>query len=894
MVSQMLKILLHLVSSILVAGVAYAAPESGQGAEKKLEQKTGICKQAGTEKNVDCNDKTFEKIEVVGRRWLPQKIAISDAYVLSRKYFDYAAVGNGNVTDQLTLLPGVQSSEDAQNIENQAEIKSQLISISGGRPSETGFYIEGQTNNSLLDPDSTDGLDSIDDVKGHPQQSFVNQSVVEQVTVYDSNIPVSYGGFSGGVVDVVLREPGTQSKASIDYRTSRSGWNRYHLIDNLVLPDEEEYLDIQMPRDPDFFKQNINLNFSTGLIGDHAIAVGLSHTESNINVLSLAEPLKTKRRNRNFTFSYQVSDSWFDDIRLRLNYSPYEAYDLRKNVLDSNFTIEGGATFASLSIAHDFERVSWNMSTRFGRSENSRTAPQNYFNWLRTKDKNWGLFDSSTNYSREGGYGDIEKQQDSLSIINYWQWRESQLWGVKHNMSAGVKLARTELNRYRNQTALVHKAPFKDSGIRCGEAVIDCVEQSFRLTREQLEQQLGEPLNLLNPDHFQAYQDNLLTRGQFFRVRQVYPVEHIEVGLNNYSAYWQNDLQKKSWGLRVGLRLDRNQFLSQWNLSPRTQLSYQWQNSYEPLLVFGASRYYASNMMSNRVRAEKRQYITQYRGIFQGQVQAWQSSDLTAFYQYKFDGLSTPYSDELSFGGKARLLGGIVNLKYVERQSRDQVVRGDGFVENGIAFINQTNDGRSSHRRYSFSYVTNWGDYSLMFNISKTDNSANSQSSEQSLEYIADDELVLLLTGAEQYQLLPKDMIVRRELNFSRPISANLMWMAQWSDNLTTSLSASYLGKYDTYGYTGEQEPFDRSGVQICSACDISELEYPVYALRQLPARTMLNAKLNYDTELFSRHKIQLSLEFNNLMDARTHTVTGNQLGLEPGRSIWLGLGYRY
>ncbi|MFP3398565.1 hypothetical protein SB749_19775, partial [Brevibacterium sp. SIMBA_078] len=84
------------------------------------------------------------------------------------------------------------------------------------------------SNNSRIDPNSSNrSPSSINDVQGHPQAFFVNQSLVGKVTVYDSNIPARFSGFSGGVVDVESRDAEQTPWLKINWRTSKSDWNQY-------------------------------------------------------------------------------------------------------------------------------------------------------------------------------------------------------------------------------------------------------------------------------------------------------------------------------------------------------------------------------------------------------------------------------------------------------------------------------------------------------------------------------------------------------------------------------------------------------------------------------------------------------------------------------------------
>lgn len=66
---------------------------------------------------------------------------------------------------------------------------------------------------------------------------------------------------------------------------------------------------------------------------------------------------------------------------------------------------------------------------------------------------------------------------------------------------------------------------------------------------------------------------------------------------------------------------------------------------------------------------------------------------------------------------------------------------------------------------------------------------------------------------------------------------------------------------------------------------------YPLYAEVQRPAITLLNLATQYNLAL-GKHNVGIGLKINNLLDARTFSVTSGQTGLEVGRSFWLEVSY--
>ena len=573
---------------------------------------------AQQQKVLACLKNKVETITVIGRQWLPQEVEITGQYTLSRDFLDRTAIGNGNITDMLTILPGIQGSEDSQALEKQAELKSKLISISGGRPSETGFFIDGMSNNSMINPDDTAlSVQAVDEIQGHPQQSFVNQAVVGQVKVFESNIPVEYGGFSGGVVDVVLRDERDSPTLQLDYRTSNSEFNTYNLIDNIERVQGEEDQIIVEPIKPDFKKENLNLVSSLVLDEHHSISMGLSRTDSKITTLSLLKPVVTSRESANYSLGYTMRDVWLDKLSFRINHSPYQGNHIRKDVLNSGFSIKGGGTFFSASASHSGELIDWNGTLRIGKSNNSRKAPQYYLPWFRLKGKEWGINGGKRPSSKEGGYGDLKKEQKSLSISNKFLISDFYWLGLNHQISFGLNYSKIELNRIRPQVAISFSIPNDDRNIACSGFTLDCIDQRYKQdvsllpTLSELITKFNGDVDLASKEYQKLYRDNIVSNAQFFKKRRVYPVEDISVSINSFNAWVEDRFEIGKLRARVGFKINENKFLKQWNVAPRIHGGFDIFNDNESLIIFGASRYYANDMTSYKLKEAKRGFFPQ-------------------------------------------------------------------------------------------------------------------------------------------------------------------------------------------------------------------------------------------------------------------------------------------
>jgi hypothetical protein len=148
--------------------------------------------------------------------------------VIPRTVIPHLMRGNGNINELLEVLPDVQVDRRHSNSLSGGEILPPEVSISGGKSFQNNFTIDGISNNSLLDPVARNP-NSLTDVPGHSQELFLDSALVEEITVYDSNVPARFGNFTGGVVDARTRSPMPRFGGKLTYRTTRDGWTRFHL-----------------------------------------------------------------------------------------------------------------------------------------------------------------------------------------------------------------------------------------------------------------------------------------------------------------------------------------------------------------------------------------------------------------------------------------------------------------------------------------------------------------------------------------------------------------------------------------------------------------------------------------------------------------------------------------
>ncbi len=228
------------------------------------------------------------------------------------------------------------------------------------------------------------------------------------------------------------------------------------------------------------------------------------------------------------------------------------------------------------------------------------------------------------------------------------------------------------------------------------------------------------------------------------------------------------------------------------------------------------------------------------------------------------------------------------------RTGLHRLSRGDTRAADGITYITATNAGSGEYQRLTLSYQYRWGDHEFWLHTSHSENLTSSRSYDSSVDAVPEDEIVAYVSGANinsRIDLISLDDLGRLNDDFSRPVTANLSIHSQWTDACKTSLNVSYQGAYTSAVDTGEWYFAERN--TFCTQCEDLELAYPVYQDIHRPARTLVNANLQYQLRAFNQ-AIKLSLEIDNLLDQRTYAVANNQKGVETGRSFWVGLEYTW
>lgn len=105
--------------------------------------------------------------------------------------------GDGNITDLMKTNPAVQFANNDSNSMNQGEIKPSRISIHGSSSYQNAYRLDGVSFNNDFDPADNGLGETATRLSSSDQGLYIDSRLIDSMAVYDNNIPVEFGGFTG-------------------------------------------------------------------------------------------------------------------------------------------------------------------------------------------------------------------------------------------------------------------------------------------------------------------------------------------------------------------------------------------------------------------------------------------------------------------------------------------------------------------------------------------------------------------------------------------------------------------------------------------------------------------------------------------------------------------------
>lgn len=769
--------------------------------------------------------------------------------VIPRAVIPHLPRGNGNISELLEVLPDVQMDRRFSNSLSGGEILPPEVVISGGKSFQNNFTIDGISNNSLLDPVARNP-NSLTDVPGHSQELFLDSDLIEEITVYDSNVPARFGHFTGGVVDARTRSPMPQFGGKLSYRTTRDNWTRFHLTPG---QREEFALSTGAQGQPRFTKQDVGSELNIPLGHERGLLLAYRMLDSDIPLYNLGTRESQNRRRHNLFAKYAQLLPNHDLLEVSFKATPYEAEHFIQDARDSRFLIQGGGYAVGADYTRSLTDWDVNLRSAYRFSENSREAPPVWRNWAATDSKDWGRLIGS-GFSREGGFGDIEKTQESFSLALDAQSLPFDGGSLAHTLNLGLELERVRGTYTRTEAAEVYTQARTSPDVICDEDLLGCSDED-----------------------------------QFFTQRDTYRAGSAAAILHQMALYGENHILVGRLSLRPGVRFSYDDFMGNLNTAPRFAGSYDLFGNQRTLIVFGANRYYAPVLVTFKLREAIAPPFRENRFLQTDLRPApWAPAPVQLSSVTRFSSLATPYADELAGGVDQALLGGRLSVKFVYREGRDEFAKRYGDLQpDGLRYYTLGNDGRSRYRSWRAGWERNWQRHLVSINTVWR----SSQTSNEDYDSLIREE------NLDERLWYGDQIIYRGELpknQTDEPWEARLTYVARLPGNLTFTNFTSYRSRFKRLENTLVERPIPAgerridllTGEEIVESLDVWDRVTHAQSWR-------FDWKLSWEQALRRQHRIRLSLEINNVFNERIEADPVRR-SYALGRQFWAGLDYSF
>lgn len=741
--------------------------------------------------------------------------------------------------------------------DNILDLRPAQLSISGGRPYENAFVIEGLQTASLLDS-TNDNIHAYDSVLGHPQTTFLAPGLVGSMEIYTHDIPARFGGFTGGVIKTDIRDPRTRFGGEISASHSSSD-----LVEYLV---EDRHQQAAMPEKPEFHRESftaqLDIPLARNLYGLFSYSSDRSTLSNTQKLAAYGSSRRATTRSDDYTAKLLYVISKESSLSLTSVYSPYRQQNIEQDLKIQN----NDSWLNSLRFTHRSDLLELTASAGALLADNSREQAPNLYTY-----KNFGAGDKvdwvadTASSGARGGNGDMTSTQTDLPLSVSAVWRP--LRGL--NLSGGAdfthtraRLSRPETNNaYRHQTS---------SGVVKDPTVVSALGGSDPTVLEG-EQALNYRLTYLAFDH--------------------------TVRLNTGDAWLQAEktgsLGAMPWELRAGLRAEQNDFLGNLDLAPRLSASL---NPLSWLRVqAGYNRYYTDAMLAYALREgypDSYTYNRTYTLVNGKKVYSdnWKLYLHSRAANYSQADLDTPYSDERSAsvsldGGKA----GTLRVTGLQRDNRNEFARSEAIKR---TYVNEktgtittyneyriTNDAWSDYRSLSLEWTRAWKNQRARVGTTwEKRRTTTVDYFEENLDDQARSEMVYLdgnIVTRAQAQLA--------DSNFARPTYVTGVWSSSWFGN---RLRVDLIGRWNA-GYSRIEDTL--------TTITLNSVRYDRFQTVRVPANLINDLNLQWTAIERRAFTLGLELKVGNLLN-RTPYARGVSISspYQAGRSLWASTNLRF
>jgi len=809
---------------------------------------------------------------------LPQMLVLAELeptglMVFDRSQLNQQPSGNGDLTSVLKTHPNVQFDNNQLSSKTPGEIAPANISINGAHFYQNAFVVDGVGFNNDIDS-AQDNPALLDSAPGRSQGLALDLDLLDSIQVYDSNIPASYGGFTGGVVEANTRSPSKEFSGKVSLQTSRSSWTNYH-IDKRESKRFEQSGNAEMQ--PKFTKWTRRTHLEGHLTENLGLIASVNQKRSTIP-LSFYSANNTEEMGYKETKQKRAIDNYFlksvwsinDQLSLdsSVTYAPETNHYFASNIMNSGVDLKSGGQQYAIKLKWDADLAHIEQSLAYSVLEQSRDSDSNdYYVWRKSAAKDWGIGSKPTTNSLEGGFGDIEQQQQKVNYkldVKFEPWVTS---AVTQHWNIGLEASWGKVDYERLIQGNVYVIPIAtNSCARTDGSTADACSMSPTINGWD---------------------------GQYMTMRTRYNQGRFSFTTHELAAYMQNDLHLDRLKLRPGVRVDSDNYMDKTTVAPRLAAEFDVNGDRKTLINAGANRYYGRSIKAWRLQdGRNRLRFTDRRT---GGADADWKQIAHALNTSTFSKLDVPYDDELVLGIKQKIAGLQLEFKYVNRAGKDQVikVRGTKLEQPSTDptlsknYTTYTNDGHSHNDIYTLTmqpiqpiiFVGTETKALLALDWSKS--KASSPSYEVEGDTYFDNDYIRYKGDFIRYSDRPSD-------NYNRPWTVRLNTTTEIEKlNINISNLLRYRAAYSKVGNTGKKIEYNNNLINVWD-----DLKYK-------PTLTW-DMRVGWKLFIAKNQNVFVNLDVFNVLDKQVvsaASTTNEETAIptyEVGRQFWLEAGYQF
>ncbi len=519
---------------------------------------------------------------------------------------------NGSTNEIIGIIPGVQYTEEYNSSLNGGEIIPSPVSISGSRFYDNSYTIDGLNNTSILNP-AEDSYKDANKLPGYPQKQILNPRIIEEISVYHSNIPAEHGGFSGGQINVKLIEPSPEFWGQISFRTTNDNWTQFHI-------DPEEEGDFHEAADsdyqPQFSKQDFGVILNTPVSRDTAFITAYEKIMSRImlNHVDGKKWLRRERENIMLKVGHQLPGT--GNFSISGIYSPSHSTYAANGISQSNYAIDQDTYSLNVKLQKELSMGTIYAQVGFSSQKIERQSPADKYRW------------DAEHF--EGGIGDLQYSHNEASTALSFELNPIDTKQISNKIKTGISISRAKLTYNRPETSNYYYVAIDDPEVECLAGDSACIEGTG-----------------------------------YLKNRTVYSKTKSSNSETTLELFIQDSMLWKRLELFPGIRLGHDSMTSDIHIAPRFSTSLDLWGNGSTILFAGRNRYFSSTLLEQG----HYHYFIQTRD---SSTSEWETTSSSYFIDKDIE---APYADETNIGFIQSFLGGELKTQYIYKKYRKEFAR---------------------------------------------------------------------------------------------------------------------------------------------------------------------------------------------------------------------------